>query len=384
MPIGVINVDFSKAFDRALWSAHAALWQILLQAGTFEHLVWMPKHMYAGQQRAIRRDDGTERHWSDICNGGSSWLRAQPSPVLHTYSIVHGRLEGTHWSREGGGGQYETVGGLAVMLLADSFNCAPCHGCDARVVSFLAADGCYRSESFMPTGICEELVQSRLRSGSTVVGLGWPRSDEASARCTATEMMPLHRWTQTLCAAGRSTGGALAARACASMRRKAAASGAQRPPTSTPKTAVACVCIAEHRAGHNVCTGLRRSVLRDRADDGGIHRNLRAMPERQPIANDLDAPRIRDRHMGVHCCQAHIPPHTRACFLANTGIHGHTRAMVRSKGKARDARTPDGAPQAHLARSGRNSGWGRAAAEHGLVAWGTRIGTAENMRFSEI
>ena len=51
----------------------------------------------------------------------------------------------------------------------------------------------------------------------------------------------------------------------------------------------------------------------------GIHRNLCAMPERQPIASDLDAPRIVDRHMGVRCCQPHIPP----------------------QGKARDARTPD-------------------------------------------
>ena len=43
------------------------------------------------------------------------------------------------------------------------------------------------------------------------------------------------------------------------------------------------------------------------------------MPERQPSANDLDAPRIVDRHMEVHCCQPHIPPDMRACFLASTG-----------------------------------------------------------------
>ena len=84
-------------------------------------------------------------------------------------------------------------------------------------------------------------ARSSCKAGSVPAALSWTslgnsRSDEASARWAATEMMRLHRWTQALCAAGRSAGGAFAARARASMPRKAAASGAQRPPTSTPKT----------------------------------------------------------------------------------------------------------------------------------------------------
>ena len=111
------------------------------------------------------------------------------------------------------------------------------------------------------------------------------------------------------------------------------------------RSSLAVGCIAEHRAGHNVCTGLRRSVPRDRADDGGIHRNLRAMPERQPIANDIDAPRIVDRHMEVHKHGRWRAPRARP------EMQGHLTW-----------RRPHGGPQAHLARGGRNSGWGRAAA----------------------
>ena len=66
MPIWVISADFSKAFDRVLWPA---LWQALLQAGVSEHLVWIIQQMYAGQQCAVRGDDGTESHWFDICAG---------------------------------------------------------------------------------------------------------------------------------------------------------------------------------------------------------------------------------------------------------------------------------------------------------------------------
>ena len=66
MPIWVISVDFSTAFDRVLWPA---LWQALLQAGVSEHLVWIIQQMYAGQQGAVRGDDGTESHWFDICAG---------------------------------------------------------------------------------------------------------------------------------------------------------------------------------------------------------------------------------------------------------------------------------------------------------------------------
>ena len=66
MPIWVISVDFSKAFDRVLWPA---LWQALLQAGVSEHLVWIIQQMYVGQQGAVRGDDGTESHGFDICAG---------------------------------------------------------------------------------------------------------------------------------------------------------------------------------------------------------------------------------------------------------------------------------------------------------------------------
>ena len=42
--------------------------------------------------------------------------------------------------------------------------------------------------------------------------------------------------------------------------------------------------------------GAWNSVTCDGADDGGINRDLRAMPKRQPVADDLDATRVVDTH----------------------------------------------------------------------------------------
>ena len=99
----------------------------------------------------------------------------------------------------------------------------------------------------------------------------------------------------------------------------------------------------------------------DQVDDGGIYRMLRAMPRRQPLANDLDAPRIVDGHrwhMEIYCCQPHLPTRSSASWQA--------RVNARSKGKARWAKTPAVAQAArglkishmHPVRSCRGNGWG--------------------------
>ena len=36
------------------------------------------------------------------------------------------------------------------------------------------------------------------------------------------------------------------------------------------------------------------------ADDGGVEGELRAMPQREAVGDDLNAPFVRDRHIEVH------------------------------------------------------------------------------------
>ena len=45
---------------------------------------------------------------------------------------------------------------------------------------------------------------------------------------------------------------------------------------------------------------MRAAIAGHRADERGINGKLRAVPKRQAVADDLDAPRIVDRHINVH------------------------------------------------------------------------------------
>ena len=100
-------------------------------------------------------------------------------------------------------------------------------------------------------GICEELAKRRQRSGSTSWASG---SDMDSAlRC---HMMPPHRWTQALCAAGRSSSGARRT-LTRKYAEKVAACVAQCPPTLTSRQQRA-------RPGSGyVCRRLRLAALRN-------------------------------------------------------------------------------------------------------------------------
>ena len=94
-----------------------------------------------------------------------------------------------------------------------------------------------RQRHMLPAGVRNELVQSRRRTGSTRPrSMGISRKVAASARCAAAAMMPLQRNTHAAWAAGRRAAGVPTARARASRCKKDAASAAQRPPTSGPKT----------------------------------------------------------------------------------------------------------------------------------------------------
>ena len=57
-PIWIVNLDFSKAFDRVSWDK---LWVALQVHGISDHLVWTMQNLYTGQLGRIQGDTGDSR-----------------------------------------------------------------------------------------------------------------------------------------------------------------------------------------------------------------------------------------------------------------------------------------------------------------------------------
>ena len=65
IPLWIVSVDFSKAFDRVEWSA---LGSALQSQGVSEHLVWLLPTSYRDQEGAVRGDSNMSR-WFNIFGG---------------------------------------------------------------------------------------------------------------------------------------------------------------------------------------------------------------------------------------------------------------------------------------------------------------------------
>jgi len=65
IPIWIISVDLSKAFDRVAWPT---LWQALGDNGVSAHLVWVLQNLYHQQKGQVAGDWG-ESNWFDISAG---------------------------------------------------------------------------------------------------------------------------------------------------------------------------------------------------------------------------------------------------------------------------------------------------------------------------
>ncbi|OLP92349.1 hypothetical protein AK812_SmicGene25862 [Symbiodinium microadriaticum] len=65
-------------------------------------------------------------------------------------------------------------------------------------------------------------------------------------------------------------------------------------------------CAADGSTQVVVCFILRMSSSGHRDHEGGINGKLHPVLKRQAVANDLDAPRIVDRHIDVHGCKRDI------------------------------------------------------------------------------
>ena len=65
LPVWIVSIDFSKAFDRIDW---AALWPALRGQGVSVHLIWLLQIVYHNQEGVVRGDSSTSR-WFNIFGG---------------------------------------------------------------------------------------------------------------------------------------------------------------------------------------------------------------------------------------------------------------------------------------------------------------------------
>ena len=90
------------------------------------------------------------------------------------------------------------------------------------------------------------------------------------------------------------------------------------------------------RAG--VGARLRLAGARDRADDCGIERELRSVPERQAVGDDLDAPRVAHRDVDVHVSVPDVACNARASLPTDAGDGMFERKGSRCQDTGRSAR----------------------------------------------
>ena len=61
VPIWIVSLDLSKAFDRVHWPAP---WRALSEQGLSEHMIWMIKNLYRNQQGQVVGSNGCSRSFA--------------------------------------------------------------------------------------------------------------------------------------------------------------------------------------------------------------------------------------------------------------------------------------------------------------------------------
>ena len=61
VPIWIVSLDLSKAFDRVHWPA---LWRALSEQGLSEHMIWMIQNLYRNQQGQVVGSNGCSRSFA--------------------------------------------------------------------------------------------------------------------------------------------------------------------------------------------------------------------------------------------------------------------------------------------------------------------------------
>jgi len=188
--------------------------------------------------------------------------------------------------------------------------------------------------SLLPACVCKELVQSWRRASSTKLRLEGElqeRGRERTLRRNGDEATP----AENPCGlgggadSGRGTGctrpgeeadkgGGFLSPASANLESendKATASAAVKLGVCLP--AFASRRIADGPTWVVVGSVMRAAISGNRADERSVNGKLCAVPQWEAVADNLDAPRIVDRHIDVHCGQRDVAPDTSPGFLAD-------------------------------------------------------------------
>ena len=87
-----------------------------------------------------------------------------------------------------------------------------------------------------------------------------------------------------------------------------------------------------------ICVSPGQAIPAEGADERGINCGLLAVPQGQPVADNLDALGVLHGHVQVHISQAHIPGHTCASLAAYPGECSLKRGGARGKDAGGGAR----------------------------------------------
>ena len=149
----------------------------------------------------------------------------------------------------------------------------------------------------------------------------------ASARCLATARRAVQRRTYACTAAPRGLGAPWHVRAGA--RRQPQPRDQGRPERrlrrNSGKRGGACGGGPGARRGR-VC-GRPSTVSSDRADEGGVNRDLHAAPNGQDVGHNLQAAAVKHRHVKVEVAREHVLSNAGSSFAADPGsgaLQGHT------------------------------------------------------------
>ena len=75
-------IDYTKAFDCV---DHNKLWKILKEMGIPDHLTWLLRNLYAGQEATVRTGRGTT-DWFQIGKGGRQAVYCHPAYLTYMQS----------------------------------------------------------------------------------------------------------------------------------------------------------------------------------------------------------------------------------------------------------------------------------------------------------
>ena len=261
IPIWIISLDLSKAFDRVEWRS---LWKALRSHGVSDHLIFFPRTFL--QQHVL---DPVPVLAADYGLSGAGWEAA-----------VDGCLQPACVSQE---------------LVQSGRVTSSTELCGCRKLEQRSCEGSLRGNGEDATPTVHPSGLSSAAHGDRCAGSAGLREKSEEGRGFLTPA-PSSFNAET---------------------DKAAAA-------STKQLRLGVPALALRRAGQSTArlrigSRLRLALARERGDQCRIDGELSSVPEGQAIAHDLDPSGVADRHINVHVSDANIARNTRSGLATDTG-----------------------------------------------------------------